>query len=85
MTSPAFPGMHAGMYIKRVQKSHCGSKKRYEYLHLVENLHTEHGPHQRLFLNLNLGTEDVAPEHRQIYARLNMKEIPLPRKITPAK
>jgi len=75
--------MHAGMYIKRVQKSHCGSKKRYEYQYLVENLHTEHGPRQRLFLNL--GTEDVAPEHRQIYARLNMKEIPLPRKITPAK
>jgi len=52
--------MHVGVYIKRVQKSHRGSKKRYEYLHLVENLRTEHGPRQRLILNL--GTVDVAPE-----------------------
>lgn len=52
--------MHADMYIKRVQKSHRSSNKRYEYLHLVENLRTEHGPRQRLILNL--GAVNVAPE-----------------------
>ncbi len=40
------------MYIKRVRKSHRGSKKVYEYLHLVENVRTQHGPRQRLILNL---------------------------------
>ena len=30
----------AGMYIKRVQKSHRGSNKTYTYLHLVENVRT---------------------------------------------
>ena len=32
--------MPAGMYIKRVQKSHRGSNKTYTYLHLVENVRT---------------------------------------------
>jgi len=32
--------MPAGMYIKRVQKSHRGSNKTYTYPHLVENVHT---------------------------------------------
>ena len=46
-----------GMYIKKVRKSNSGSKKVYEYLHLVENLRTENGPRQRLILNLgNLDT-----------------------------
>jgi transposase len=47
------------MYIKRVKKSHRGSSKVYEYLHLVENLRTEKGPRQRLILNL--GSVHVAP------------------------
>jgi transposase len=40
------------MYIKKVRKSNPGSKKVYEYLHLVENVRTENGPRQRLILNL---------------------------------
>ena len=52
--------MPGGMYIKRVQKAHRGSKKTYQYLHLVENLRTENGPRQRLILNL--GAVDVPPE-----------------------
>lgn len=52
--------MPGGMYIKRVQKSHRGSKKTYTYLHLVENVRTENGPRQRLILNL--GSIDVPPE-----------------------
>lgn len=52
--------MSAGMYIKRVQKSHRGSKKTYAYLHLVENVRTENGPRQRLILNL--GAVKVLPE-----------------------
>ena len=53
--------------------------------------------HQRLTVEYNVKQQDRVqrnhlrlcsnpePEHRQIYARLNLKEIPLPRKITPAK
>lgn len=52
--------MHTDMYIKRVRKSHPGSKKVYEYLHLVENVRTENGPRQRLILNL--GAIQVPPE-----------------------
>ena len=48
------------MYIKRVRKSHPGSSKVYEYLHLVENVRTEKGPRQRLILNL--GSINVAPD-----------------------
>lgn len=48
------------MYIKRVTKSNRGSRRLYEYLHLVENVRTENGPRQRLILNL--GTLDLAPE-----------------------
>ena len=48
------------MYIKRVQKSHRGSNKTYEYLHLVENVRTQSGPRQRLILNL--GAAKVPPE-----------------------
>jgi len=40
------------MYIKRVNKSNKGKKKKYSYLHLVENIRTEKGPRQRLILNL---------------------------------
>ena len=48
------------MYIKRVTKSNRGSRRLYQYLHLVENVRTENGPRQRLILNL--GTLDLAPE-----------------------
>jgi transposase len=40
------------MYIKKVTKQNKGSKKQYEYLHLVENVRTDRGPRQRLILNL---------------------------------
>jgi len=40
------------MYIKRVVKQNAGSKKKYEYLHLVESVRTNKGPRQRLILNL---------------------------------
>lgn len=49
-----------GMYVKRVRKSNRSSNKLYEYLHLVENVRTEHGPRQRLILNL--GSIDIDPE-----------------------
>ena len=48
------------MYIKRVRKRNRGSDKDYAYLHLVENVRTEHGPRQRLLLNL--GALPIAPE-----------------------
>jgi transposase len=40
------------MYIKKVRKQNKGSKRIYDYLHLVENIRTEKGPRQRLILNL---------------------------------
>jgi len=52
--------MAVNIYIKRVRKSHAGSKKVYEYLHLVETVRTVNGPRQRLILNL--GALKVAPE-----------------------
>lgn len=48
------------MYIKRVTKKNKGSRKRYSYLQLVENIRTEKGPRQRLILNL--GDLNVKPE-----------------------
>jgi len=48
------------MYIKRVVKQNPGSKKRYEYLHLVESVRTKKGPRQRLILNL--GNPDIPKE-----------------------
>lgn len=48
------------MYIKRVRKRNRGSDKDYAYLHLVENVRTEHGPRQRLLLNL--GALPIEPE-----------------------
>lgn len=49
------------MYIKKVTKSiKTSSKKKYTYLHLVENIRTDKGPRQRLILNL--GTLNIAPE-----------------------
>ena len=47
------------MYIKKVKKTNGRSKKKYEYLHLVESIRTENGPRQKLILNL--GTMDLDP------------------------
>jgi transposase len=40
------------MYIKEATKRNKGSKSKYGYLHLVENVRTDRGPRQRLILNL---------------------------------
>ena len=48
------------MYIKKVVKSNSYSKKKFTYLHLVENIRTDNGPRQRLILSL--GALDIAPE-----------------------
>jgi transposase len=48
------------MYIKKVSKRNKGSRKQYEYLHLVENIRTDKGPRQRLVLNL--GTLTIPEE-----------------------
>jgi len=40
------------MFIKKVFKTNGKSKKKYQYLHLVESLRTENGPRQKLILNL---------------------------------
>ena len=48
------------MYVKRVRKRNRGSDKDYGYLHLVESVRTEHGPRQRLVLNL--GALPIEPE-----------------------
>ncbi len=48
------------MYIKKVIKRNKNSSKKYEYLHLVENIRTENGPRQRLILNL--GKIDIPKE-----------------------
>jgi transposase len=48
------------MYIKKVSKRNKGSRKQYEYLHLVENIRTDKGPRQRLILNL--GTLNIPEE-----------------------
>jgi transposase len=53
------------MYIKSVVKKNRGSKKSYEYLHLVESIRTKKGPRQRLVLNL--GTIDIPKEkHKEL-------------------
>ncbi len=54
------------MYIKRVRKRNPGGDKDYEYLHLVENVRTEHGPRQRLLLNL--GVLPIVPEDHKALA-----------------
>jgi len=53
------------MYIKSVVKKNKGSKKSYEYLHLVESIRTKEGPRQRLILNL--GAIDIPKEkHKEL-------------------
>jgi len=52
LTLPSSYAIQRIMYIKKVRKSNPGSKKVYEYLHLVENVRTPKGPRQRLILNL---------------------------------
>ncbi len=55
------------MFVKRVRKTNGKTKKRYQYLHLVESVRTERGPRQRLILNL--GDLDIAPSQYQAFAR----------------
>lgn len=40
------------MYIKQVTKTNKTSRKKYTYLHLVENIRTPSGPRQKLIVNL---------------------------------
>ena len=54
------------MYVKRVRKRNRGSDKDYGYLHLVESVRTEHGPRQRLVLNL--GALPIEPENYKALA-----------------
>ena len=56
-----------GMYIKKVIKTNGRSKKKYDYLHLVESVRTENGPRQRLVLNL--GKLDIDPSLYKSLAR----------------
>ena len=60
LTRPFSYAIQHLMYIKKVRKSNPGSKKVYEYLHLVENVRTSNGPRQRLILNL--GRLDIPSE-----------------------
>jgi len=55
------------MFVKRVRKTNGKTKKRYQYLHLVESVRTERGPRQRLILNL--GDLDIAPSQYQAFAK----------------
>ncbi|MCK5675237.1 MAG: IS1634 family transposase [Spirochaetales bacterium] len=55
------------MYIKKVTKTNGRSKKKYDYLHLVESVRTEDGPRQRLVLNL--GKLDIDPSLYKSLAR----------------
>ena len=48
------------MYVRHVVKQNPGSKKKYQYLHLVESIRTRKGPRQRLVLNL--GNPDIPKE-----------------------
>lgn len=49
-----------------MRKRNPGGEKDYEYLHLVENVRTEHGPRQRLLLNL--GVLPIVPEDHKALA-----------------
>lgn len=65
LTLPSGYAIQPSMYIKKVRKSNPGSRKVYEYLHLVENVRTPNGPRQRLVLNL--GRLDIPPEqHKEL-------------------
>ena len=55
------------MFIKKVRKRNGRTKKRYEYLHLVESVRTDKGPRQRLVLNL--GNLELDPSQYQSFAR----------------
>ena len=57
----------SGMYIKKVTKTNGRSKKKYDYLHLVESVRTENGPRQRLVLNL--GKLEIDPSLYKSLAR----------------
>jgi len=55
------------MFIRKVAKRNGRTRKRYEYLQLVESVRTEKGPRQRLVLNL--GNIDLDPSQYQSFAR----------------
>ena len=55
------------MFIRKVGKRNGRTRKRYEYLQLVESVRTEKGPRQRLVLNL--GNIDLDPSQYQSFAR----------------
>jgi len=55
------------MYIKKVKKTNGRSKKKYQYLHLVESIRTENGPRQKLILNL--GNINLDPSLYQSLAK----------------
>ena len=55
------------MFIRKVRKRNGRTRKRYEYLQLVESVRTEKGPRQRLVLNL--GNIDLDPSQYQSFAR----------------
>jgi len=61
LTIVGFLDIQGFMYIKSVVKRNKKSKKRYQYLHLVESIRTKKGPRQRLILNL--GSIDI-PKHK---------------------
>ena len=55
------------MYIRKIKKKSPHNGKDYFYLHLVENIRTEHGPRQKLILNL--GAIDIDPSQYQALAQ----------------
>ena len=55
------------MFIKKIKKQNGKSSKYYEYLHLVESVRTEHGPRQKLILNL--GAIDIDPSQYKSLAK----------------
>ena len=55
------------MFIKKVTKGNGRTKKKYEYLYLVESVRTDKGPRQRFILNL--GTLKLAPSEYNAFAR----------------
>lgn len=55
------------MFIKKVTKSNGRTKKKYEYLYLVESVRTEKGPRQRFILNL--GRLKLDPSEYDAFAK----------------
>jgi len=55
------------MFVRKVKKRNGKSPKLYEYLQLVESIRTEHGPRQKLILNL--GTLDIPESQYKAFAQ----------------